>query len=278
MLDQHRKEMHKEFFQILSTIGERKIPKPKALTFAITTRSGISTRDPPFPTLLQSTPTNHTEGATERQGPEGAESSTIVKKQKKDDDNERILSIFKQIHINIPFLEAIIRLPSGDKVLKELISRKEKLEKEASSVKLSEECYAIIQRSLPQKEGDPGSFTLPCLIRPLAVKNALADLGAIDFVVLEMDGDELVPIILGRPFLATARAVIDVHEGKLSLRTEAEEEGDSNEVQVVSLYPRTKSVEPLEWKALENWLKPSSVEPPELELKELPEHLEYAFL
>ncbi|GKB46698.1 DNA-directed DNA polymerase [Tanacetum coccineum] len=44
----------------------------------------------------------------------------------------------------------------------------------------------------------------------------------IDFVVLEMDEDELVPIILGRPFLATARAVIDVHEGKLSLRVENE--------------------------------------------------------
>ncbi|GKG52361.1 DNA-directed DNA polymerase, partial [Tanacetum coccineum] len=40
----------------------------------------------------------------------------------------------------------------------------------------------------------------------------------VDFVVLEMDEDELVPIILGRPFLATACAVIDVHEGKLSLR------------------------------------------------------------
>ncbi|GJX51734.1 reverse transcriptase domain-containing protein [Tanacetum coccineum] len=37
-------------------------------------------------------------------------------------------------------------------------------------------------------------------------------------------------------------------------------------------------VEPLEWKALENRLKPSSIEPPKLELKELPEHLEYAFL
>ncbi|GJS14441.1 reverse transcriptase domain-containing protein [Tanacetum coccineum] len=37
-------------------------------------------------------------------------------------------------------------------------------------------------------------------------------------------------------------------------------------------------VEPLEWKAPKNRLKPSSVEPPKLELKELPEHLEYAFL
>ncbi|GJX36677.1 hypothetical protein Tco_0248234 [Tanacetum coccineum] len=102
-------------------------------------------------------------------------------------------------------------MPKGSKVLKDLLSHKEKLKKAASSVKLSEECSVIIQRSLPQKEGDPGSFTLPCLIRPLAVKNALTDL-------VLMDEDELVPIILGRPFLATARAVIDVHEGKLSPR------------------------------------------------------------
>ncbi|GKD37985.1 reverse transcriptase domain-containing protein [Tanacetum coccineum] len=72
-------------------------------------------------------------------------------------------------------MEAMIHMPKGAKVLKDLLSHKEKLEKAASSVKLSEECSAIIQRSLPQKEGDPGSFTLPCLIEPLAVKNALAD-------------------------------------------------------------------------------------------------------
>ncbi|GKA41294.1 DNA-directed DNA polymerase, partial [Tanacetum coccineum] len=40
----------------------------------------------------------------------------------------------------------------------------------------------------------------------------------VDFVVLEMDEDVLVPIILGWPFLATVRAVTDIHEGKLSLR------------------------------------------------------------
>ncbi|GJU98269.1 hypothetical protein Tco_1327540 [Tanacetum coccineum] len=37
-------------------------------------------------------------------------------------------------------------------------------------------------------------------------------------------------------------------------------------------------IEPLEWKASENRLKPSMIEPPKLELKELLEHLEYAFL
>ncbi|GJV42171.1 retrovirus-related pol polyprotein from transposon 17.6 [Tanacetum coccineum] len=40
----------------------------------------------------------------------------------------------------------------------------------------------------------------------------------------------------------------------------------------------TDPIEPLEWKSPKNQLKPSSVEPPKLELKELPEHLEYAFL
>ncbi|GKB03090.1 hypothetical protein Tco_0831179 [Tanacetum coccineum] len=60
--------------------------------------------------------------------------------------------------------------------------------------------------------------------------------------------------------------------------TEKEEGDNSNEVLVVSFYPRTEPVEPLEWKALENRLKPSSVEPPKLELNELPKHLEYAFL
>ncbi|GKC40056.1 hypothetical protein Tco_1052440 [Tanacetum coccineum] len=191
-------------------------------------------------------------------------------------------------------------MPKGAKVLKDLLSHKEKLEKVASSVKLSEECSAVIQRSLPQKEGVPG--------------------------ILEMDEDKLVPIILGRLFLATVRAVIDVHEGRLNLRVRietitfnigksmkskyshddylycadytakliweqwvdtvnhdgewilAEEGRDSDEVRAVSFYPSAELVEPLEWKALENRLKPSSVEPPKLELKELPEHLEYAFL
>nr|GEU69040.1 hypothetical protein [Tanacetum cinerariifolium] len=62
------------------------------------------------------------------------------------------------------------------------------------------------------------------------------------------------------------------------VRTRPGRKEDSNEVQAVSFYPRTEFVEPLEWKALENWLKPSSIKPPRLELKELPEHLEYAFL
>ena len=38
-----------------------------------------------------------------------------------------------------------------------------------------------------------------------------------DFVVLDMEEDPKIPIILGRPFLATAGAIIDVKNHKLSL-------------------------------------------------------------
>ncbi|GJW69554.1 reverse transcriptase domain-containing protein [Tanacetum coccineum] len=39
-----------------------------------------------------------------------------------------------------------------------------------------------------------------------------------DFVVVDYDADPRVPLILGRPFLRTARALIDVHGEKMTLR------------------------------------------------------------
>ena len=41
-----------------------------------------------------------------------------------------------------------------------------------------------------------------------------------DFIVLDMEEDREVPLILGRPFLATGRALIYVEEGKLELRVQ----------------------------------------------------------
>ena len=39
----------------------------------------------------------------------------------------------------------------------------------------------------------------------------------IDFIVLDMEEDHQVPIILGRPFLSMARALVDARESKLTL-------------------------------------------------------------
>ncbi|GJY61593.1 hypothetical protein Tco_0462250 [Tanacetum coccineum] len=123
-----------------------------------------------------------------------------------------------------------------------------------------------INNTIPQKEKDPGSFTLPCFINDFCFDNALVDLGAsvsvmplstylnlglgelahtrltvefvkypkgiaenmlvgigkftfpIDFKILDMPEDIKVPLILGRLFLSTARAKIDVYKRKITLR------------------------------------------------------------
>ena len=41
---------------------------------------------------------------------------------------------------------------------------------------------------------------------------------AVDFVVIDIEEDKQVPLLLGRPFLATRAALIDVKKGELTLR------------------------------------------------------------
>ncbi|KAF7812975.1 uncharacterized protein G2W53_033951 [Senna tora] len=44
-----------------------------------------------------------------------------------------------------------------------------------------------------------------------------------DFIILDYEEDREVPIILGRPFLATGRTIIDVQKGELKMRVQEEE-------------------------------------------------------
>ncbi|GJT61979.1 hypothetical protein Tco_1005512, partial [Tanacetum coccineum] len=60
-----------------SLMRKSETSEPEAPTFAITTRSGVSTQDPPFSAPSQSTSANHIEGETKKEGPEDAESSII---------------------------------------------------------------------------------------------------------------------------------------------------------------------------------------------------------
>ncbi|MCI33997.1 hypothetical protein A2U01_0055215, partial [Trifolium medium] len=43
------------------------------------------------------------------------------------------------------------------------------------------------------------------------------------FVILDMEEDAEVPLLLGRPFLATGRALIDVEMGELMFRLDDEQ-------------------------------------------------------
>ena len=44
----------------------------------------------------------------------------------------------------------------------------------------------------------------------------------VDFIIMDFEADVEVPIILGRPFLATGRALIDVNNGELIMRVQDE--------------------------------------------------------
>ncbi|XP_074377249.1 uncharacterized protein LOC141718763 [Apium graveolens] len=76
---------------------------------------------------------------------------------------EKFLQIFRQLHINIPFADVLAQMPLYAKFLKEMLSRKRKLE-DVETITLNGECSAVIQKSILQKLKYPGSFSLPCTI------------------------------------------------------------------------------------------------------------------
>ena len=100
-----------------------------------------------------------------------------LQKEKREEQFSKFLEIFKKIEINIPFVEAINQMPNYAKFLKEILSKKKKNAKEGI-VSLTATCSAVIQRSLPAKMKDLGSFTIPCSIGKYEFKKALCDFGA----------------------------------------------------------------------------------------------------
>ncbi|XP_021834444.1 uncharacterized protein LOC110774210 [Prunus avium] len=88
--------------------------------------------------------------------------------------------------------------------------------------------FSVFQR-LGQGEIKPTSVILQLADRSVAYPRGIIEDLIIkvdnlylpaDFVVLDMDEDMQTPIILGRPFMATARTLIDVEAGTLTLRVQ----------------------------------------------------------
>ncbi|GJT11355.1 reverse transcriptase domain-containing protein [Tanacetum coccineum] len=172
-----------------------------------------------------------------------------------------------KLHINISLADALILIPKYQKMLKALLSNKEKL-LELANTPLNENCSAVILKKLPEKLGDPGKFLIPCDFSKLKCKS-LTNLGAsinlmpllvwrklglpelistqmtlelanreicilveiardvfvpvrkftfpADFVIVDYESDPRIPLILGRPFLQTSRALIDVYGEEMIL-------------------------------------------------------------
>ncbi|XP_047181809.1 uncharacterized protein LOC124848216 [Vigna umbellata] len=184
------------------------------------------------------------------------------------------MKIFKKLEINIHFSEALQQMTSYVKFLEELLTKKRKYIDE-ETIEVQGISSVIIQKLLPPKYKDLGSFTIPYTIGNISIGKALIDLGAsinlmslsmfekieglelkrtrmtlplvdkslkypygvaedvlmkvdkflfpVDFVIMELEEDLNVPLILGRPFMKTARVLIDVENGKLKVRVQDEE-------------------------------------------------------
>ncbi|KAG8485852.1 hypothetical protein CXB51_019166 [Gossypium anomalum] len=196
---------------------------------------------------------------------------TRLQKQKQEIQFKKFLDVLKQLHINIPLVEALEQMPNYVKFMKDILSKKQRLG-EFETVALMKQCRAYLQEKLPPKSKDLGCFTIPCKIGAMDCGKALCDLGAsinlmpmpifrklgigevrpttvtlqladrslahiegkiedilvrVDkfifpayFVILDFEADKEVPIILGRPFLATGRTLIDVQKGELTMRVQ----------------------------------------------------------
>nr|GEV12925.1 reverse transcriptase domain-containing protein [Tanacetum cinerariifolium] len=275
---------------------------------------------------------------------------------------EKFFQIFHDLHLDISFADALLLMSKFASTIKSLVTNKDKLFGLAN-VPLNENCSTMLLKKLPKKLGDPGKFLIPCdfsgidRIDPLLVLKELPKafsskrgsfIFPTDFMVVDFEADPRVPLILGRSFLRTGRALIDVYGEEITLwvNDESYTSKSSNPTLVsnLSLSEETKSefcrepivktssptltpfgesdffleeikdflkdesipmkiedsfydlegdilylekflnddpsqFPPIDLKQVEETKVKSSIEePPELELKELPSDLEYAFL
>jgi len=221
-------------------------------------------------------------------------------KQRKVNHNYEIFEIFKQVRINISFLDAIKLILSYAKFLKDLCTVKRKLNVKKKAF-LAEQVSVILQNNNALKYKDPSCPTISCFIGEHKIKRALLDLGAsvnllpysvfqslnlgelkptsvtllladrsikvpreivedvlvqvdnfiyhVDFIIVDTQPVQTcnsIPIILGRPFLATSNALINCRNelmklsfGNMTLEMNifniCKQPGDDNNLQEVDL-------------------------------------------
>ncbi|XP_028776124.1 uncharacterized protein LOC114732914 [Neltuma alba] len=124
-------------------------------------------------------------------------------------------------------------MPKYAKFIKEVLSKKRWFT-EYETVTVTKNFTDVIKQ-IPPKQKNSGSFSIPChignkflgisyprrIIEDVLVKVDKFIFPA-NFIILDFEADKEMPLLLGRPFLATTRTLIDVKKGKLTLRVNDE--------------------------------------------------------
>nr|GEW08300.1 reverse transcriptase domain-containing protein [Tanacetum cinerariifolium] len=89
----------------------------------------------------------------------------------------KFMEIFRDLHFELSFADALVHMPKFAPMFKKLLNKKDKLI-ELTKTPLNENCSAVVLKKLPEKLGDPGRFLILCDFSELDNCLALADLGA----------------------------------------------------------------------------------------------------
>nr|GEW74035.1 reverse transcriptase domain-containing protein [Tanacetum cinerariifolium] len=157
----------------------------------------------------------------------------------------KFMEIFRDLHFELSFADALVHMPKFASMFKKLLNNTDKLIA-LTKMPLNENCSAVVLKKLSEKLGNPGRFLIPCDFSEFDNCLALVDLGSsINLMplsiwkklklptpndtkmVLELAERtiskptgvaENVFVKVGRPFLSTAHAIINVYEREIIIR------------------------------------------------------------
>ncbi|GJY49868.1 reverse transcriptase domain-containing protein [Tanacetum coccineum] len=155
---------------------------------------------------------------------------------------EKIFQMFQDLRFDISFADALFFRPRFAPTIRNLLVNKEKL-LELAKIPLNKNFSAMLLKKLPKSLEIPASFlyhlslpeltptrmTLELADRSITHPKGLAEdvyveVGKFhfptDFVVIDFEADPRVPLILGRSFLRTGHALIDVYGEEITLRVD----------------------------------------------------------
>nr|GEX83077.1 reverse transcriptase domain-containing protein [Tanacetum cinerariifolium] len=278
------------------TLSSNTITNPKEDFKGITTRSGIAYQGPTIPTTSSSLPqvveretevTKDTPVVAPVAEPVAAPVSAPKPNQKlsipnpsrlhdqklrnkANDQKEKNFKIFQDLNFNISFADALTPMPKFGMTIKSLLTNKDKLF-ELARTSLNEHCSVVLLKKLPEKLGDPDKFLIPCdflemdecLALPILADFLLEEVNA--FLALEDDATS--PEV--------DHSYFDTKGGILLLEAFFNDDPLLPPPNQGMYLPQVRK----ELKICEVKNDKSSInEPSEVKLKDLPPHLEYAFL
>nr|GEW59282.1 reverse transcriptase domain-containing protein [Tanacetum cinerariifolium] len=287
-----------------STLSSNTIPNSKGEMKAITTRSGVVYEGP-------SKPTNPSPKKTLPKPDIPYPSRLNDQKlcEKATNQMEKFFQIFQDLHFDTSFADALLLMPKFASTIKSLLTNKDKLF-ELAKIPLNENCSAMLLKNLPKKLGDPDKFLIPWrfflrtgralidvyeeeitlrvndeavtfnLNQTTRYSSTYDDLSVNRIDIIVVVREEYAQEILGSDFiLEEIEAYLKDESISLEIdHADCDPEGDICLIENL-LNNDPFQLPPMDLKQGEVVKAKSSIEePPKLELKDLPSHLEYAYL